>query len=92
MMHDIETIGAEVNGGESILKVLERLKDRDFEARKAFLVKRLRDDLVWVNRGAIPYSMSSYLLVVDKLIQSLKLDEHAENGFVKRLYRRCSNP
>ena len=83
VMPDIASLGAEISNRESILEVLNRVKSQDFEARKTFLVERLREDLIWVNKGAIPHSMRAYLLTVDNLLQGLDLDEHTEKWVCK---------
>ena len=59
-----------------MLEILTELKDQDHEERKHFLVERVEQDVMFVNRGNIPASMRSYLLAVDDLKQGIEIDSH----------------
>ena len=78
LMTELKALGADVNDRESILETLTDLRNQDHEARKHFLVEKIKNDVVYVNRGNIPASMRSYLLAVDEIKQGIELDTHTE--------------
>ena len=78
LMSELKALGADVKDKNSVLEILTELRDQDHEARKHFLVERVKQDVMFVNRGSIPASMRSYLLAVADLKQGIEIDSHAE--------------
>ena len=66
LMSELKALGADVKDKNSVLEILTELRDQDHEARKHFLVERVKQDVMFVNRGNIPASMRSYLLAAEK--------------------------
>ena len=78
LMTELKALGTDVSDRASILQTFTDLRNQDHEARKHFLVEKIKNDVVYVNRGNIPASMRSYLLAVDEIKQGIELDTHTE--------------
>ena len=78
LMTELSALGADESDNASILEILTTLRNQDHEARKHFLVEKIKNDVEFINRGNVPASMRSYLLAVDKIKRGIKLDSHTE--------------
>ena len=87
IQNDLTRMGVNISSRDAVLMTLESLSIQDMETRRIYLVKQVKGELKWKNKGNPPASMRAFCLEADRLRDGLVL-----NGFTNRNFVRKSRP
>ena len=88
IQNDLTRMGVDISSRDSVLMTLENLSIQDMETRRLYLVKQVKVELKWKNKGNPPASMRDFCLQADRLLDGMVLNDFYEGKFCREVASR----